>query len=179
MPANIAQFGMISGRESPRYRVCWLVLLAAILTQVAQAEPPPAFAAHVQRGVATKVSASVNSVPAADSRAKFNAHASLEMRATTVGGAWLPRVQDARSFPATFSSVPVLTSRDYLAQLSLPTMGGDGRGIRDQSPTEQLIRQVHKEGMPLARLWQNDEALVSLGLNPKGKPGLWLIQKTR
>jgi hypothetical protein len=180
MPANIAQFGMISGRQSRPLRVHWLVPLVAMLTQVAQAEPPPASAAHLPRAAAaTEVSVSVNSVRAADSRAKYNGHASSETRATAAAGAWQPRAQDAQSFPATFSSVPLLTSRDYLAQLSLPTMGGDGRGIRDQSPTEQLIRQVRKEGMPLARLWQNDEALVSLGLNPKGKPGLWLIQRTR
>jgi hypothetical protein len=82
-------------------------------------------------------------------------------------------------YPATFSQLPDLSSRDYLHLLALPTMGGDGHGVRDQSPTEQLARQVHREGLPLARLWQNEQALVSLGLNRKGKPGLWIIQKTR
>ncbi len=85
----------------------------------------------------------------------------------------------ARVFPATFTQLTDLSSRDYLRDLSLPTMGGDGRGVRDQSPTEQMVRQVRKEGLPLARLWQNDQALVSLGLNRRGKPGLWIIQKTR
>ena len=82
-------------------------------------------------------------------------------------------------YPATFSQLPDLSSRDYVHLLALPTMGGNGHGVRDQSPTEQLARQVHKEGLPFARLWQNDQALVSLGLNRKGKPGLWIIQKTR
>jgi hypothetical protein len=37
--------------------------------------------------------------------------------------------------------------------------------------------RVHHEGLPLLRLWQTKSALLSLGLNPKGKPGLWLTQK--
>jgi hypothetical protein len=43
--------------------------------------------------------------------------------------------------------------------------------------TEELVRRVHQEGLPVARLWESHSALVSLGLNQKGKPGLWLIQK--
>jgi 6-phosphogluconate dehydrogenase len=43
---------------------------------------------------------------------------------------------------------------------------------------EAFARRVDKEGLPVARLWETHSALVSIGLNPKGKPGLWLIQKT-
>jgi hypothetical protein len=32
--------------------------------------------------------------------------------------------------------------------------------------------------VPIARLWESHSALLSLGLNQRGKPGLWLIQKT-
>jgi hypothetical protein len=45
--------------------------------------------------------------------------------------------------------------------------------------TESFVRSFHREGLPVARLWENHSALVSLGLNGKGKPGLWLVQKTR
>jgi hypothetical protein len=38
---------------------------------------------------------------------------------------------------------------------------------------------VRREGLPLARLWENKSALLSLGLNKKGKPGLWIVQKIR
>jgi hypothetical protein len=41
------------------------------------------------------------------------------------------------------------------------------------------VKRVHREGLPVARLFESKSALVSLGLNQKGKPGLWLIQKTR
>lgn len=54
---------------------------------------------------------------------------------------------------------------------------GIGKG-RSMSGTEAFARRVHREGLPLARLWENKSALVSLGLNQKGKPGLWLVQKT-
>jgi hypothetical protein len=42
-----------------------------------------------------------------------------------------------------------------------------------------LVRRVHREGLPVARLWENRSALLSLGLNQRGKPGLWIIQKTQ
>ena len=44
---------------------------------------------------------------------------------------------------------------------------------------EELALRFHREGLPIARLWENKSALVSLGLNQKGKPGLWIVQKTR
>ena len=50
---------------------------------------------------------------------------------------------------------------------------------RVMSRAESFARRVRREGLPLARLWENHSALVSLGLNAKGKPGLWLVQKTR
>jgi hypothetical protein len=43
---------------------------------------------------------------------------------------------------------------------------------------EEMARRVHREGVPVARLWENKSALVSFGLNQRGKPGLWIIQKT-
>jgi hypothetical protein len=59
----------------------------------------------------------------------------------------------------------------------LPALGPDGMHTR---PTIQdLVQRVHREGLPVARLFETKSALVHLGLNPKGKPGLWLVQKTR
>jgi hypothetical protein len=43
---------------------------------------------------------------------------------------------------------------------------------------EEFARRVHREGLPVARILETKSALVSLGLKQKGKPGLWLIQKT-
>jgi hypothetical protein len=59
----------------------------------------------------------------------------------------------------------------------LPVLGMDGMHAR---PTVQdFVRRVHREGLPVARLFETKGVLVHLGLNPKGKPGLWLVQKTR
>jgi hypothetical protein len=43
---------------------------------------------------------------------------------------------------------------------------------------EAFTRRLHREGLPVARLWENHSAFLSLGLNQRGKPGLWLVQKT-
>ncbi len=64
-------------------------------------------------------------------------------------------------------------------QLQLPALGAGGQRTRIPGRMEEFARRVHREGLPLARLWENKSALVSLGLNQKGKPGLWIIQKIR
>jgi len=63
-------------------------------------------------------------------------------------------------------------------QDQLPSLGSDEAAPR-VGRTEEWVRRVHREGLPLARLWQSHSALLSLGLNPRGKPGLWLIQKVQ
>jgi hypothetical protein len=50
---------------------------------------------------------------------------------------------------------------------------------RSAGAPEELAKRLRREGLPVARLFENQSALVSLGLNQKGKPGLWLIQKMR
>jgi hypothetical protein len=69
-------------------------------------------------------------------------------------------------------------------QLQLPDLGSDsgrprieGSQPRTMGGAEEFARRVHREGLPVARLWENKSALVSLGLNQRGKPGLWIIQK--
>ena len=69
-------------------------------------------------------------------------------------------------------------------QLQLPDLGSDsarsrieGAQTRTMGGAEAFARRVHREGLPVARLWENKSALVSLGLNQRGKPGLWIIQK--
>jgi hypothetical protein len=61
-------------------------------------------------------------------------------------------------------------------QIDLPAMGTQ---LRTPNRLQEFARRVHREGLPVARLWENQSALVSLGLNNKGKPGLWIVQKIR
>jgi len=50
-------------------------------------------------------------------------------------------------------------------------------GFRPVNPVEAIASRIRREGLPIARLWQSKSALLSIGLNQKGKPGLWLIKK--
>ncbi len=62
----------------------------------------------------------------------------------------------------------------------LPALGaGDEPAARTMSGTEAFTRRLHREGIPIVRLWEGHTAFLSLGLNQRGKPGLWLIQKVR
>jgi hypothetical protein len=73
---------------------------------------------------------------------------------------------------------PSALHRPTLAALQQSGGGSDAAtNARTPGRLEELARRVRREGLPIARLWQNKSALVSLGLNQRGKPGLWLIQK--
>jgi hypothetical protein len=57
-----------------------------------------------------------------------------------------------------------------------PGLGTGELRFRTMSQAEVLARSIHREGLPVARLWESKSALLSIGLNQKGKPGLWLTQ---
>jgi hypothetical protein len=57
--------------------------------------------------------------------------------------------------------------------LQLPSLGADG--LKTHSRVEELVRRVHKEGLPVARLLETKSTLVDVGLSPRGKPGLWFF----
>jgi hypothetical protein len=69
------------------------------------------------------------------------------------------------------------TDIDMEGQNQLPALGTAGASSREMSAAEIFARRVHREGLPIARLWESKSALLSIGLNQKGKPGLWLTQK--
>jgi len=59
----------------------------------------------------------------------------------------------------------------------LPSLGNADTSVKITSRAEELTRRFHREGLPVARLWETHSAMVSLGLSPRGKPGIWLVQK--
>jgi hypothetical protein len=79
--------------------------------------------------------------------------------------------------PAAFPSALHKQTLGGQEQIQLPALGSESPQARQMSRAEEFARRVHREGLPVARLWENKSALVSLGLNQKGKPGLWIIQK--
>jgi hypothetical protein len=50
-------------------------------------------------------------------------------------------------------------------------------GMRAHPAIQDFVRKVHREGLPVARLFETKSALLHIGLSPRGKPGLWLVQK--
>jgi len=68
---------------------------------------------------------------------------------------------------------------DADGRVARSVLGSGEMRFRVMSQAEIFARRVHREGLPIARLWESKSALLSLGLNPRGKPGLWLTQKTR
>src|ERR1700733_1266464 len=80
----------------------------------------------------------------------------------------MPEAADSaaeRSFP---SRRPNLAAQEAV---QLPALGAEG--VRARPTVQEFVRRVRQEGLPVARLFEGKSALVHLGLNPKGKPGLW------
>jgi hypothetical protein len=113
----------------------------------------------------------------------------LDLRAPLDFGA-ARAVSDFPTEPSASSSVPFPSARrasknepmEERAIEDLPSVqnGGlrnTGLPMKNTSRAEELTRRLHREGLPIARLWQTHSAMVSLGLSPRGKPGIWLIQK--
>jgi len=92
----------------------------------------------------------------------------LDLRPPTTLTAGLDKVSTA--FPSALHRQTLGSTQEF----QLPALGTQGR---TPSRVEEFARRVHREGLPVARLWENKSALVSLGLNQRGKPGLWLTQK--
>ena len=87
-------------------------------------------------------------------------------------------VEPGTTFGKSPSAFPSMAHRQNSAQepVELPLLRPDGMHAR---PTIQdFVQKVHREGLPVARLFETKSALVHLGLSPRGKPGLWLVQKT-
>jgi len=58
-----------------------------------------------------------------------------------------------------------------------PAWHGDAPQLRDRTAAQELVHGMRRNGVPLARLWQGRGALFSVGLSPKGKPGLWFTKQ--
>jgi hypothetical protein len=94
-----------------------------------------------------------------------------------------PRVIGAGDAPAFASAQPHSAIRrndpDDYDRVLPPALGTAAANFRVMSPSQAFVGRVRREGLPFARLWESKSALLSIGLSPKGKPGLWLTQKVR
>ena len=105
--------------------------------------------------------------PALDLRSSAELHA--------VATAMVFPEKNSESFPSSLHRQTL--GSQVQEQNESPALGSMGTQSRIDSPMQALAHRVHREGLPVARLWENKSALVSLGLNQRGKPGLWIIQK--
>ncbi len=62
-------------------------------------------------------------------------------------------------------------------QVRFANFGAKFTSARTSASLEAFAQRVRRQGLPIARLWENKSALVSLGLNQRGKPGVWIVQK--
>jgi hypothetical protein len=67
---------------------------------------------------------------------------------------------------------PPAAQQERFANLKLGSMP-------TQPSMEERLRFARRDGVPVVRLWESKSALLHLGFNQKGKPGLWIMQKTR
>lgn len=108
---------------------------------------------------------SMNKVDASsklDAAAKFDSAMKLDLRLPATAD------QDARKPFGRFEQVgSEMQSESLHASAEQTRVGG----------VEAMAQRFRHEGLPVARLWENHAALISLGLNSKGKPGIWLVQK--
>jgi hypothetical protein len=132
------------------------------LMNVVLAAPPGRAAAHWNTQASTQVPLSL--------RAPLDLH--LPAAAALAS-------QSSAQAPANFPSALHRAALGAQERIQLPALGADTQQAHIESHMEELARRVHREGVPVARLWENKSALVSLGLNQRGKPGLWLVQKVR
>jgi len=103
------------------------------------------------------------------------------MPRTHTDRSWITRVGTAAlcslGLPvAALAAPPADTARPLHLDLRPPVLA-ELAGLK-ATGQETLVHRFRREGLPIARLWENHAALLSLGFSPRGKPGLWLIQKT-
>lgn len=135
----------------------------AMASPASRVTPAPSVESYVSR-------------PAQFNRFTRDRPARLDLRAPTL----LPAasVASSASSPAFPSAHRTMASPNVEDQL--PALGAANRSLpRPMGRAEEITRRMVREGIPFVRLWESHAALVSLGLNQHGKPGLWLIQKVR
>jgi hypothetical protein len=159
-----------NGKTLVRLACCALCCVTA--SQAVEAAPPPGgnggnLLQHASGLFAAK--------PSGDSPGRLDLRR-LDLRAPEAATAEhaRPAMDDSlNAFPSAKHPRTVSAARP---EDDLPALG-DGPPMRTMSRAQELARRVQREGVPVARLWESRSALLHIGLSPRGKPGLWLIQK--
>jgi hypothetical protein len=157
-------------------------ILGVALTSAVAAAPPPNRGEFLSRSAGDAATGRLGGDRAsidrpALSRLDLRAPADLpafdtsRAQSLAVGSPAFPSIRPASTDLTRTSEAA--TTRAKLEE-SLAPVGGDAR---PNGRVQEMAQRFRHEGLPVARLFENRSALVSLGLNQRGKPGLWLIQK--
>jgi len=88
--------------------------------------------------------------------------------------------KDTARFPSSLHRQSLNAFQQTAGQASpLQILGSESSTTRTPGRLEEFAGRVRREGLPIARLWQNKSSVLSLGLNQRGKPGLWFVQQLR
>ena len=84
---------------------------------------------------------------------------------------------ELRTFPSGIQhparDVAEAGTNDHAIPAGLATSEAD---FHFASPSERFVGRMRREGLPIARLWKSESALLSIGLNKRGKPGVWFTK---
>ena len=164
--------------------ICGVVAAAAV-SVAAAAAPPPGRDAMMPPRSGTSHASALGALHPAWGRPPSSGLAPLSSKLDLRAPADVPPNSAADRVLAPNAAPPFPSARrgpdaqQAAARLeqSLPRLGNDGPAVRTMGRAEEMVRRFHREGLPVARLFETRSALVHLGLNQRGKPGIWLIQK--
>jgi hypothetical protein len=149
--------------------------LCCVATAAAVAGPPPGNGAG---GLLGKASGLLAATPSRSPASHLDFQR-LDLRPPeTLSGARTSA--PASDSPAVFPSAKRAQRGDTARaeeDLASTSAGANLGTLRMESKVQEMERRVPHEGLPAARLWETKTALLHIGLSPRGKPGLWLIQK--
>jgi hypothetical protein len=154
---------MVTLRQTSLVSVTTIAFCGAALLNTAFAAPPArASGAHGMMAAGT------TSAPAAQ----------LDLRPPS--DAFDSVARDSARFPSSLHRQSLSALQQTAGQASpLQILGSESSTTRTPGRLEEFAGRVRREGLPIARLWQNKSSVLSLGLNQRGKPGLWFVQKLR
>ncbi len=136
----------------------------------AEASPPSSRGAALTR-VTVEAPRSSGSVRNERESARLDLRAPTDFAAARAASKY--GVEPSASSAVTFTS-PRRAAMNEPVEENFRSLGNTGLGntglaMKNISPAEDLTRRFHREGLPVARLWETHSAMLSLGLSPAGQ----------
>jgi hypothetical protein len=176
------------GNNLINFMVAWVVFGLCMATDIMAAAPESQTLMTARaspqlymprRGELTRSAADFRNVAPLDLRAPVDVSAPSGATSPTAAFPSARRTPISANYE---EQLPALGAADKpaLGVADKPALGAADKSVpRIAGRAEVIAHRVLHEGIPIVRLWEGHTALVSLGLNPSRKLGLWLIQKVK